>query len=111
MRGGGGTETGLFCYERCFKDESGAAKNADHHASGELSGKTSGPGALFEAWVAQERSNAPIIGHAVITKSYDVRRACPTIVLCELYVVPGERRSGLANPVRACRPRLRWWSA
>jgi GNAT superfamily N-acetyltransferase len=56
-----------------------------------------GSGALFEAWVAQERSNAPIIGHAVITKSYDMRRACPTIVLCELYVVPDQRRSGLAR--------------
>lgn len=56
-----------------------------------------GSSALFEAWVAQERANTPIIGHAMITKSYDVRRACPTIVLCELYVVPAQRRSGLAR--------------
>jgi len=56
-----------------------------------------GAGALFEAWVAQERANTPIVGHAVITKSYDMRRACPTIVLCELYVVPAQRRSGLAR--------------
>ncbi len=58
-----------------------------------------GPNSLFEAWVAQERSNAPIVAHAVITKSYDIRRACPTIVLCELYVVPAQRRSGLARQV------------
>src|ERR1700741_3941898 len=56
-----------------------------------------GASALFEAWVAQERQNSPIIAHAVITKSYDVRRAQPTIVLCELYVVPAQRRSGLAR--------------
>lgn len=56
-----------------------------------------GANALFEAWVAQERPNAPLIGHAVITKSYDVRRACPTIVLCDLYVAPEQRRCGLAR--------------
>jgi GNAT superfamily N-acetyltransferase len=56
-----------------------------------------GANALFEAWVAQERANAPIVAHAVITKSYDVRRAAPTVVLCELYVGPEHRRSGLAR--------------
>jgi len=56
-----------------------------------------GQTALFEAWVAQERVNTPVIAHAVITKSYDVRRACPNIVLCELYVVPEHRRGGLAR--------------
>lgn len=56
-----------------------------------------GQNALFEAWVAQERPNAPLNGLAIITKSYDVRRACPTIVLCELYVAPGFRRGGLAR--------------
>lgn len=56
-----------------------------------------GPNALFEAWVAQERQNAPLIAHAVITKSYDVRRGCPSIVLCELYVAPEFRRGGLAR--------------
>jgi GNAT superfamily N-acetyltransferase len=56
-----------------------------------------GANALFEAWVIQERPNAPLIAHAVITKSYDVRRACPSVVLCELYVVPEHRRSGLAR--------------
>jgi GNAT superfamily N-acetyltransferase len=56
-----------------------------------------GQNPLFEAWVAQEKPNAPIIGHAIITKSYDVRRACPNIVLCELYVVPEQRRTGLAR--------------
>lgn len=56
-----------------------------------------GSSALFEAWVAQERTNTPLLAHAVITKSYDVRRACPSIVLCELYVVPEHRRGGLAR--------------
>ena len=56
-----------------------------------------GQNALFEAWVAQERANAPFVAHAIITKSYDVRRASPNIVLCELYVAPQHRRSGLAR--------------
>jgi GNAT superfamily N-acetyltransferase len=56
-----------------------------------------GGNALFEAWVAQEKANWPIVAHAVITKSYDVRRACPSIVLCELYVAPKHRRGGLAR--------------
>lgn len=59
-----------------------------------------GANALFEAWVAHER-NQPISAHAVITKSYDVRRAAPTIVLCELYVQPAQRRSGLARRLMA----------
>jgi GNAT superfamily N-acetyltransferase len=33
----------------------------------------------------------------MITKSYDVRRAAPNVVLCELYVVPEHRRGGLAR--------------
>ena len=56
-----------------------------------------GSSALFEAWVAQEKNNAPIVAHAIITKSYDMRRAVPTVVLCELYVVPAHRRGGLAR--------------
>lgn len=56
-----------------------------------------GANALFEAWVAQVKPYAPIIGQALITKGYDVRRACPNLVLCELYVVPEQRRSGLAR--------------
>jgi GNAT superfamily N-acetyltransferase len=56
-----------------------------------------GQNALFEAWVAQEKPNAPLKALAIATKSYDVRRACPTIVLCELYVAPGFRRGGLAR--------------
>jgi GNAT superfamily N-acetyltransferase len=57
---------------------------------------------LFEAWVAMERPNAPLIGQAVITKTYDFRRASPTIVLCELYVAPSHRRSGLARKLMSC---------
>lgn len=56
-----------------------------------------GSNALFEAWVAQERNNAPLAGHAIITKSYDVRRGAPNVVLCELYVIPEHRRGGLAR--------------
>lgn len=56
-----------------------------------------GQNSLFEAWVAQERPNAAPVAHAIITKSYDFRRACPTVVLCELYVAPAQRRSGLAR--------------
>ncbi len=54
-----------------------------------------GANALFEVWVAEE--NRQLLAHAVITKGFDVRRGLPIIVLCELYVVPGERRSGLAR--------------
>jgi GNAT superfamily N-acetyltransferase len=58
-----------------------------------------GANPLFEAWVAQERggANRPIIAHAVTTRSYDVRRGCPSVVLCQLYVVPAHRRGGLAR--------------
>jgi GNAT superfamily N-acetyltransferase len=33
----------------------------------------------------------------VTTRSYDVRRGCPSVVLCQLYVVPAHRRGGLAR--------------
>lgn len=58
-----------------------------------------GGNALFEAWVAEVRQNShhTSVGHAIITKSYDIRRAVPTIVLCELYVAPSHRRSGAAR--------------
>ncbi len=55
-----------------------------------------GANALFEAWVAQEGANA-LVAHAIITKSYDVRRAAPNVVLCELYVISEHRRGGLAR--------------
>lgn len=56
-----------------------------------------GSNALFEAWIAEADKRGPICAHAVITKSYDIRRACPRVVLVELYVAPSERRSGLAR--------------
>ncbi len=56
-----------------------------------------GSGALFEAWVAEPERKAPICAHAAITKSYDMRRACPTIQLVELFVAPPHRRDGLAR--------------
>lgn len=56
-----------------------------------------GQNALFEVWVAQRRSSAPLNALAIITKGYDVHRACPTLVLCELYVAPDYRRGGLAR--------------
>lgn len=61
-----------------------------------------GQNSLFEAWVAQERQNTPIIGQAVITKSYDFRRAQPMLILCELYVAPAQRRTGLARQLMTC---------
>lgn len=56
-----------------------------------------GSNALFEAWVAQAGPNGPLIAHALVTKGYDVRRACATMVLCALYVAPDHRRGGLAR--------------
>ncbi|MEZ6024492.1 MAG: GNAT family N-acetyltransferase [Hyphomonadaceae bacterium] len=56
-----------------------------------------GGAALFEAWVAEPRRGGPMCGLAIITKSYDVRRAAPSITLCELYVMPEQRRTGLAR--------------
>lgn len=56
-----------------------------------------GPNSLFEAWVVQERPNGPIIAHAALTKTYDFRRGCPTVTLCELFVAPPHRRGGLAR--------------
>jgi ribosomal protein S18 acetylase RimI-like enzyme len=61
-----------------------------------------GQSPLFEVWLAQERNSAPAIGQAVIAKSYDFRRAAPNVVLCELYVVPAARRSGLARKLMSC---------
>lgn len=61
-----------------------------------------GQNALFEAWLAQERANAPVLGQAVISKGYDFRRAAPAVALCELYVVPAQRRSGLARKLMSC---------
>ena len=57
-----------------------------------------GGAALMEVWVAEDRrSKPPIVGHAAVTKSYDFRRAVPTMVLCELYVAPDYRRAGVAR--------------
>lgn len=58
-----------------------------------------GASPLFEAWVAQDKNGGgrPIVAHAVATRSYDVRRGNPSMVLCELYVVPSHRRGGLAR--------------
>lgn len=56
-----------------------------------------GGDAVIEFWVAEPERKAPICAHAAITKSYDVRRGCPTIQLVELYVGPEHRRSGLAR--------------
>ena len=56
-----------------------------------------GQNPMFEIWVAQEKGNAPLVAHAIVTKGYDVRRGCPTLVLCELYVAPQQRRTGLAR--------------
>lgn len=74
--------------------EEGAASGLD---ADRIKSHGFGPNALFEAWVAETDKKSPICAHAVITKSYDIRRACPRVVLVELYVAPAERRSGLAR--------------
>src|SRR5215470_10748687 len=51
---------------------------------------------LFDAFVAEGAKGA-LIGHAITFKGYDVRYACPTMVLAELYVVPEARRDGVAR--------------
>src|ERR1700759_3180054 len=51
---------------------------------------------LFDAFVA-EAAKGGLIGHAITYKGYDVRFACPTMVLAELYVVPEARRDGVAR--------------
>lgn len=56
-----------------------------------------GGNALFEAWIAEALPVRTPIAHAVITKSYDFRRAAPLIELCELYITPQHRRMGLAR--------------
>ncbi len=61
-----------------------------------------GGSALFEAWVAQARPNAPLLGLAVIVKGYEFRRAAPMARLCELFVAPDQRRSGLARQLMSC---------
>lgn len=52
---------------------------------------------LFEVFVAEEARGRPLVGHAIVTKGYDVRRAVATVVLAELYVVPAHRRGGVAR--------------
>lgn len=56
-----------------------------------------GSNALFELWVAEPERRAPLCAHAAVTKSYDVRRACPVVMLVDLFVTPEHRRSGLAR--------------
>ncbi|HVY86333.1 MAG TPA: GNAT family N-acetyltransferase [Caulobacterales bacterium] len=56
-----------------------------------------GANALFECWVAEDRQNKAPCGHAIVTRTYDVRRACPILVLAELYVRPEHRRGGVAR--------------
>lgn len=74
--------------------EEGAASSLE---SDRIKAHAFGSNALFEAWVAEERNRSPIFAHAIITKSYDVRRGAPSVVLCELYVAPERRRGGLAR--------------
>lgn len=74
--------------------EEGAASSLE---SDRIRAHAFGSNALFEVWVAQAQGSGAILAHAMITKSYDVRRAAPNVVLCELFVVPDQRRSGLAR--------------
>ena len=50
---------------------------------------------LFDAFVAEGPKG--IVGHAITHKGYDVRYACPTMIVAELYVVPDARRAGVAR--------------
>jgi GNAT superfamily N-acetyltransferase len=56
-----------------------------------------GSNALFEVFLAKDERTRTPIGHAIITKGYDVRRALPTVVLCELFVREDRRRAGVAR--------------
>lgn len=56
-----------------------------------------GPAALFEVFLAKDERTRASIGHAIMTKGYDIRRALPTIVLCELFVTADRRRAGVAR--------------
>lgn len=76
--------------------EAGAATSLE---SARIKAHGFGSNALFEAWVAQQNQTGPLIAHAIISTGYDVRRACPTVVLNELYVAPEHRRGGLARKV------------
>jgi GNAT superfamily N-acetyltransferase len=50
---------------------------------------------LFDAFVAEGPRG--LVGHAITHKGYDVRYACPTMILAELYVAPEARRGGVAR--------------
>lgn len=56
-----------------------------------------GSNPLFEVWLAEPGRNAAPTALAVISTSYDFRRACRGVTLCELYVAPEARRLGLAR--------------
>jgi GNAT superfamily N-acetyltransferase len=56
---------------------------------------------LFEVFLAEARRGGPVIGHAIITKGFDTRRAIATVELCQLYVRPEHRRSGVARIMMA----------
>jgi GNAT superfamily N-acetyltransferase len=50
---------------------------------------------LFDAFVAEGAKG--LVGHAITHKGYDVRYACPTMIVAELYVAPEYRRAGVAR--------------
>lgn len=79
--------------------EEGAASSLD---ADRVRAHAFGQSALFEAWLAESGRNTPALGQAILSKTYDVRRAAPNIVLCELYVVPAVRRTGLARKLMSC---------
>ncbi|MGE0045231.1 MAG: N-acetyltransferase family protein [Hyphomonadaceae bacterium] len=70
----------------------GTSLDLEHIRKHGLSGQ-----ALFEIFVAEEARGKPPVGHAIITKGYDIRRAVATVVLAELFVEPEYRRSGVAR--------------
>jgi GNAT superfamily N-acetyltransferase len=51
---------------------------------------------LIECFLAEVRRGEPA-GHAVVCRSYDIRRAAPRLIVADLYVVPEQRRHGVAR--------------
>lgn len=51
---------------------------------------------LIECFLAEERPGRPH-GHAIVSKGYDMRRATATFIVSDLYVMPEQRRDGVAR--------------
>lgn len=81
-----------LCSEAAAEEDVHSALDSDR-----IKAHAFGSNALFEVWLAESRRGREIAGCAIVSKSYDVRRAMPTLVVCELYVAPAFRRVGVAR--------------